>query len=89
VYSIFDDEGDIMLELVDFDDGMWHMHFDCSCSNEGNGVDIILYSHIGKIHNFSFRLYSHITLVVATLQFLVIWNLLCILYVRFIQQKII
>ena len=35
---------------------MWHMHFDGSCSNEGNGDGIILYSHVGKIHNFSYRL---------------------------------
>jgi ribonuclease HI len=56
VYSIFVDEGDTMLEPVDFDDGMWHMHFDGSCSNEGNGANIILYSPIGKIHNFSYRL---------------------------------
>jgi ribonuclease HI len=35
---------------------MWHMHFDGSCSNEGNGAGIILYSHVGKIHNFSYRL---------------------------------
>jgi ribonuclease HI len=56
VYSIFVDEGDTILEPVDFDDGMWHMHFDGSCSNEGNGADIILYSPIGKIHNFSYRL---------------------------------
>ena len=32
------------------------MHFDGSCSNEGNRADIILYSPIGKIHNFSYRL---------------------------------
>jgi hypothetical protein len=56
VYSIFVDEGDTMLEPIDFDDGMCHMHFDGSCSNEGNGADIILYSPIGKIHNFSYRL---------------------------------
>jgi ribonuclease HI len=56
VYSIFVDEGDTILEPIDFDDGMWHMHFDGSCSNEGNGADIILYSPIGKIHNFSYRL---------------------------------
>jgi ribonuclease HI len=56
VYSIFVDEGDTILEPVDLDDGMWHMHFDGSCSNEGNGADIILYSPIGKIHNFSYRL---------------------------------
>jgi hypothetical protein len=56
VYSIFVDEGDTMLEPIDLDDGMWHMHFNGSCSNEGNGVDNILYSPIGKIHNFSYRL---------------------------------
>jgi ribonuclease HI len=35
---------------------MWHMHFDGSCSNEGNGVGVVLISPIGKIHNFSYRL---------------------------------
>jgi ribonuclease HI len=35
---------------------MWHVNFDGSCSNEGNGAGIILYSPIGKIHNFSYRL---------------------------------
>ena len=35
---------------------MWHMHFDGSCSNEGNGAGIILISPIGKIHKFSSRL---------------------------------
>jgi ribonuclease HI len=44
------------LEPIDFDDGMWHMHFNGSCSNKGNGAGIILYSHIGKIYNFSYRL---------------------------------
>jgi hypothetical protein len=56
VYSIFVDEGDIILEPIDFNDGMCHMHFDGSCSNEGNGADIIIFSPIGKIHNFSYRL---------------------------------
>jgi ribonuclease HI len=32
------------------------MHFDGSCSNEGNGADIVLISHVGKLHNFSCRL---------------------------------
>jgi ribonuclease HI len=32
------------------------MHFDGSCSNEGNRADIILISLVGKIHNFSYRL---------------------------------
>jgi hypothetical protein len=35
---------------------MWHMHFDGSRSNEGNGAGIILVSPIGKIHNLSYRL---------------------------------
>jgi ribonuclease HI len=56
VYSIFVDEGDTILEPVDFDDGMWHMRFDGSCSNEGNGSGMIIYSPIGKIHNLSYRL---------------------------------
>jgi ribonuclease HI len=56
VYSIFADEDDTTLEKIDLEDGMWHMHFDGSCSNEGNGAGIILYSLVGKIHNFSYRL---------------------------------
>jgi ribonuclease HI len=32
------------------------MNFDGSCSNEGNVADIIIYSPIGKIHSFSYRL---------------------------------
>jgi ribonuclease HI len=35
---------------------MWHMHFDGTCSNEGNGAGIILISRGGKIHNISYRL---------------------------------
>jgi ribonuclease HI len=56
VYSIFGDEDNTNLEQIDLEDGMWHMHFDGSCSNEGNKVGIILYSRVGKIHNFSYRL---------------------------------
>jgi ribonuclease HI len=56
VYSIFFDERETILEPIDFYDGMWHMHFDGSCSNEGNGTSIILYSRIRKIHNFSYRM---------------------------------
>ena len=41
---------------IDLEDGMWHMHFDGSWSNEGNRAGIILYSPVGKIHNFSYRL---------------------------------
>jgi ribonuclease HI len=44
------------LEQIDLDDGMCHMHFDRSCSSEGNSAGIILYSPVGKIHNFSYRL---------------------------------
>jgi ribonuclease HI len=56
VYFIFVDEGDTTQEQIDLEYGMWHMHFNGSCSNEGNVVGIILYSLIGKIHNFSSRL---------------------------------
>jgi ribonuclease HI len=35
---------------------MWHMHFNGSCSNKGNGASIILYYPTGKIHNFSYSL---------------------------------
>jgi ribonuclease HI len=35
---------------------MWHIHFDGACSSEGNGARIVLYSLVGKIHNFSYIL---------------------------------
>jgi hypothetical protein len=57
VYSIFLEEDDnYVTQPPDPEDGMWHMHFDGACSSEGNGVGIVLYSPIGKIHNFSYRL---------------------------------
>jgi ribonuclease HI len=56
VYSIFAEEDNIPLEQINLDDGMWHMHFDGSCSNEGNGAGVVLISPVGKIHNFSYRL---------------------------------
>ena len=56
MYSIFAYEDNITLEQINIEDWMWHMHFDGSCSNEGNIVGIILYSPVGKIHNFSYRL---------------------------------
>jgi ribonuclease HI len=56
VYSIFADEDNTTLEQIDIEYGMWHMHFDGSCSNEGNIAGIILYSLVGGIHNFSYRL---------------------------------
>ena len=56
MYSIFAEEDNIPLEQIDLDDCMWHMHFDGSCSSEGNGDGIILYSPVGKIPNFSYRL---------------------------------
>jgi ribonuclease HI len=56
VYSIFVEEDNIPLEGIDLDDELWHMHFDGSHSNEGNGAGIILVSPAGKIHNLSYRL---------------------------------
>jgi ribonuclease HI len=56
VYSIFFYEDDTFLEPVDYDDVMWHMHINDACSNEGNREGIILYSLVGKIHIFSYRL---------------------------------
>jgi hypothetical protein len=56
VYSIFADEEKTTLEQIDLEDWMWHMNFYGSCSNEGNRAGIILYSPMGKIHNFSYRL---------------------------------
>ena len=42
VYYIFSEEDNIPMEQIDLDDGMWHMHFDGSCSNKGNIDSIIL-----------------------------------------------
>jgi ribonuclease HI len=56
VYSIFAEEDNIPVEGIDSDDELWHMHFDGSCSSEGNGDGIILVSPTGKIHNLSYRL---------------------------------
>jgi ribonuclease HI len=56
VYSIFSKEDNIPLEKFNLDDCMWHMYFDGSCSNEENGVGIVLIYPAGKIHNFSYRL---------------------------------
>jgi ribonuclease HI len=56
VYSIFVEEDDIPLERIDLEDELWHMHFDGSHSNKGNGAGIILVSPAGKIHNLSYRL---------------------------------
>jgi hypothetical protein len=56
VYSIFTEEDNIPLERTDLDDYLWHMHFDGSHCNEGNGTSTILVSPAGKIHNLSYRL---------------------------------
>jgi ribonuclease HI len=57
VYSIFlEEDSNYVSPPPDPEDGMWHMHFDGACSSEGNGAGIILYSLVGKIHNFSYRL---------------------------------
>jgi hypothetical protein len=52
VYSIFYNEDNTPLEQINLEDGMWHMNFDGSCSNEGDEAGIILYSPVEKIHNF-------------------------------------
>jgi hypothetical protein len=49
VYSIFVEEDNILLKQIDLYNDMWHMHFDGSCSNEGNGAGIILVSPVGEI----------------------------------------
>jgi hypothetical protein len=56
VYFIFVDEEKTTLEQIDIEDGMRHMNFVGSFSNEANKVGIILYSLVGKIYNFSYRL---------------------------------
>jgi hypothetical protein len=56
VYSIFAEEDNIPLERINLEDDMWHMHFDGSSSNEGNGAGIILVSPVGRIHNLSYKL---------------------------------
>jgi ribonuclease HI len=82
VYSIFFDEDKTTLEKIDLEDGMWHMHFDGSCSNEDNGAGIILYSLVGKINNFSYRLKFSCTNNVIEFEALLIciengYNLFC------------
>jgi hypothetical protein len=42
VYYIFSEEDKTTFEQISLDDGMWHIHFDGSCSNEGNKDFIIL-----------------------------------------------
>jgi ribonuclease HI len=56
VYSIFAEEDNIPLEIIDLEDELWHIHFDGSHSEEGNEVGIILVSPTGKIHNLSYGL---------------------------------
>ena len=56
MYFIFAEEDNIPLERIDLDNDLWNMHFDGSCSSEGNGVGIVLVSPTGKIHNLSYRL---------------------------------
>jgi ribonuclease HI len=56
VYSIFHEEDNIPLEIIDLDDDLWNMNFDGSHSNEGNEAGIILVSPAGKHHNLSYRL---------------------------------
>jgi ribonuclease HI len=82
VYSIFADEDNTTLEQIDLENGMWHMHFDGSYSNEGNEASIILYSPVRKIHNFSYRLEFSCTNNVTEFEALLLgienaYNLVC------------
>jgi ribonuclease HI len=72
VYSIFADEDNTPLEQINIEDGMWHMHFDVSCSIKGNEAGIILYSHVSKIHNFSYRLEFACTNIVTEFEALLL-----------------
>jgi hypothetical protein len=56
LYSIFAEEDNNPLERLDLEYELWHMHFNGSHSNEGNGAGIILVSPAGNIHNLSCRL---------------------------------
>jgi hypothetical protein len=57
VYSIFLEEyGNYVSQPPDPEDGMWNIHFDGACSSEVNRASIILYSPIGKIHKFCYRI---------------------------------
>ena len=61
---------------------MWHIHFDGAFSNRGNNVCIILYSHVAKIHNFSFRIEFYCTNNVVEFEALLLgientYNLAC------------
>jgi len=73
VYSIFlEEDGNYVTQPLDPEDGIWHMHFDGTCSSEENGASIVLYSPIGKIHNFSYRLEFVCTNNVTNLESLVL-----------------
>jgi hypothetical protein len=56
VYSIFAEEDDIPMEIIDLEDELWCMNFDGSHLDEGNRASIILVFTAGKIHNLSYRL---------------------------------
>jgi hypothetical protein len=56
VYSIFFEEDNIPLKIIDLEDELWRMHFNGSHSNEGNVASIILVSPTGKIRNLSYML---------------------------------
>jgi hypothetical protein len=56
VYSIFLEEETYVTPPIDHNDHIWNMNFDGACSSEGKCAGIVLYSPLGKIHNFSYRL---------------------------------
>jgi len=57
VYTLFLEEyNNYVSPLADLEDGVGHINFDGACSNDGNRAGIVLYSLVGKIHNFSYKL---------------------------------
>jgi ribonuclease HI len=94
VYSIFSKENNIPLEQIDLDNGMSHMNFYGSCSNEGNMAGIILYSLVGKIHNVSYRLEFSCTKNVTKFESLLLgienaYNIGCGHFIAFGDSKLV
>jgi ribonuclease HI len=56
LYYINVEEDNIPLEKIDLDNGIWHIHFNGSCTSEHNGFGIVLVSPTGEIHTMSYIL---------------------------------
>jgi len=65
IYNIFLEDDDLIPPPIDLNNGICNMHFEGNgpCSNGGNGigivnngVGIVLYSPVGKIYKFSYRI---------------------------------